>query len=271
MSGKVVLITGASSGIGESLAREYGRIGASLVLTARRQDRLQTLAEEIEALGGKALSVACDVTIDGDLERAVDEAIEAFGQIDVVIANAGFGVGGRMEKLTLDDYRRQLETNLFGVIRTVMATRQALIDSQGCLSIMGSISGYVALPGASPYSMSKAAVHSLATSLWYELKPLGVAVCLIAPGFVESQIRKVDNRGRYRPEYRDNIPAWLVMPAAKAARQIIRAIGKRKRVKVITAHGKLIVAANRFLPGLLMALVRKFSMVRKSESAEREK
>jgi short-subunit dehydrogenase len=270
MSGKVVLITGASSGIGASLAREYGRLGASLVLAARRQEQLQTLAEEIEALGGKALSIACDVTRDGDLEQTVTQALETFGQIDVAIANAGFGVGGRMEKLSLDDYRRQLETNLFGVIRTVMATREALIASQGCLSIIGSVTGYVTLPGVSAYAMSKAAVHSLATSLWYELKPLGVAVCLIAPGFVESQIRKVDNRGRYRPEYRDNVPAWLVMPADKAARQIIKAIGKRKRVKVITAHGKLIVAIQRFLPPLLVAVIRRFSKVRKVEMAERE-
>jgi short-subunit dehydrogenase len=271
MSGHVVLITGASSGIGEALAREYGRRGANLVLTARRQDRLQSLAKEIEALGGQALPVVCDVCRDGDLEQAVDQAIESYGGIDVVIANAGFGVGGRLAKLTLDDYRRQLETNLFGVLRTVMATRQALISSHGCLSIIGSVNGYVALPGVSAYAMSKAAVHSLATSLWYELQPDGIAVCLIAPGFIESEIRKVDNRGRYRPEYRDNVPSWLVMPADRAARKIIKAIRKRRRVAVITAHGKLAVLLQRFVPSLLAVLVRRFARVRKVEFAERAK
>lgn len=260
MSGKVVLITGASAGIGKALAYEYGRLGASVVLGARRQERLQAMAEEITADGGRALPVLCDVTRDGDLERAVTQVLETFGRVDVVIANAGFGVGGSIDKLTLDDYRRQLETNVLGVLRTVLATRRALLESKGCLAIIGSVAGYVAMPGVSAYAMSKSAVHALATSWWHELTSRGVGVCLIAPGYIESEIRRVDNQGRFRPEYRDTVPTWLCMPAAKAARKIIRAIRKRRRETVITGHGKLIVILQRFLPSLLALLIRRFSM-----------
>jgi short-subunit dehydrogenase len=265
ISGKVVLITGASSGIGAGLAREFGRLGASVVLTARREERLQALAEEIEQLGGKALPIVCDVTCDGELERAVAEAIKAFGSIDVVIANAGFGVIGSIDKLGLDDYRRQLETNLFGVLRTVIASREALLASKGTLAIIGSVSGEVAMPSASAYSISKAAIHSLVHSLWYELTPLGVGVCLIVPGFIESDIRRVDNLGRLHPESKDPIPPWLPMPTAKAAQKIIRAISKRRRRAVITAHGKLAVAIQRFMPGPFSLLVRRLTRPKSSK------
>src|SRR6185295_3575311 len=110
--GKVALITGASAGIGAALARELARDGADLVLAARREDRLRDLAREIEATGRNAIVVGCDVTRDGDLERAVAAAVERYGRLDIAIANAGFGVAGPVEGLKLDDFRRQLETNV---------------------------------------------------------------------------------------------------------------------------------------------------------------
>ena len=139
---RVVLVTGASSGIGAELAREFAQEGADLVLTARRVPRLEELAE-IRTLGRRALVVVCDVTQDGALERAVGQGTEAFGRLDVVVANAGFGVVGSFERLTLDDYRRQFETNVFGVLRTARAALPALRRSRGTLVIIGSVSGHV--------------------------------------------------------------------------------------------------------------------------------
>jgi NADP-dependent 3-hydroxy acid dehydrogenase YdfG len=119
---KSVLITGASSGIGEELALQLAQAGAKLTLTARRKDRLETLAQKIADAGKPRPIVAeCDVTRDGDLERAVAEATRAFGKLDVIFANAGFGVVAPLKKLALDDYRRQFETNVFGVLRTIYA------------------------------------------------------------------------------------------------------------------------------------------------------
>jgi NAD(P)-dependent dehydrogenase (short-subunit alcohol dehydrogenase family) len=223
-SGTVTFITGASSGIGAALAREIARQGGDLALAARREERLRTVSEEIRGMGRRALALTCDVTRDGDVEQAAAKVREAFGRIDYVIANAGFGVIGKFDKLSLEDFRRQFETNVFGVLRTVKATQGDLIASSGCLAIIGSVNGYIAQPGLSAYAMSKFALLGLADSLRHELRPHGVGVVHIAPGFIDTEIRKVDNQGVYHPEARDRVPPRLRMPAEKAARQIADAI-----------------------------------------------
>ena len=250
LSGTVTFITGASAGLGATIAREAARQGGDVVLTARRRERLDALSAEIEGMGRRALAVKCDVTRDGDLERAAAKALEVFGRIDNVIANAGFGVVGTLEKLNLEDFRRQFETNIFGVLRTVMATREYLVASRGCLAIIGSMNGCVAMPGSSPYSMSKSAVHALASSLWYEFRPYGVAVVLVAPGVFESEIRQIDNKGVRHSQVKDQAPSWLAMSSEKAARQVLRAVHKRRRFKVITGHAKIALFLQRCCPPL---------------------
>jgi short-subunit dehydrogenase len=252
---RVVLVTGASSGIGAELAREFAREGADLVLTARRVPRLEALAAEIRTLGRRALVVACDVTQDGALERAVGQAIEAFGHLDVAVANAGFGVVGPFERLTLDDYRRQFETNVFGVLRTAGAALPALRRSRGTLVIIGSVSGHVPTAGASAYGMSKAAVRAFASALRAEVRAAGVGVVLVSPGFVASEIRAVDNHGQHHAGTRDPVPAWLVVPTPQAARVIVKAVARRRREVVVTGHGKVIVWLARHTPWLLAAVL----------------
>ena len=253
--GTVTLITGASSGIGAALALEIARQGGAVVLMARRKERLQELAREVESTGRRALAISGDVANDGDIELAVKKTNAEFGRIDYVFANAGFGVAGRFEKLTIEDFRRQFETNIFGVLRTVYATRENLIASRGCLGITGSVNGYIATPRLSPYVMSKFAVHGLAGSLWYEFRPHRVGVVLIVPGFVQTEIRQVDKMGVYHPEMKDSVPPWMRMPAEKAARQIADALYRRKRIKVITGHGNIAVFLQRHCPGLLSTVM----------------
>jgi short-subunit dehydrogenase len=257
---RVALITGASSGIGAALAREYARRGFSVALLARRGDRLDELAVEVEGVGAEALPVVCDVTRDGDLERAVDVVLERFGRLDHVHANAGFGVAGWFHKLDVEDYRRQFETNVFGVLRTAAATRGPLIATGGCLALMGSVNSFVALPGTSPYSMSKHSVAALAGSLRHELGVHGVSVTLVAPGFVSSEIRRVDNSGRLAPSAPEPVPGWLLMDADRAARGIVRAVLRRRRIVVLTAHGKLAVFLQRHAPGLMSVLIRRLGI-----------
>jgi short-subunit dehydrogenase len=264
-AGQVVLVTGASSGIGAALAREFGRRGAHLVLAARRVDRLIALAGELSRDGRRVLAEACDVTVGGDVERVAAAARAAFGRIDVVVANAGFEVVGPVERLTLDDYRRQFETNVFGVLRTAQATLDDLKATRGRLVIMGSVAGYVATPGSSPYAMSKFAVRGLAEALGHELAPAGVSVTLVSPGFVDSEIRRVDNAGRLRPESREPVPAWLLVPAPAAARAIVRAVARRRREVVVTGHGKAAVFFQRHAPWLVAAVVRAFGIRSRAE------
>jgi short-subunit dehydrogenase len=266
---KVVLITGASSGIGEELALQLGAAGARLALTARRRDLLENLAQKISAQGGTPpLAIECDVTREGDLERAVTACVQRWGRFDVAIANAGFGVTGALNQIALDDYRRQFETNVFGVLRTIYAALPELEKTKGRIAIVGSVSGWVASPLSSAYSMSKFAVRALANSITPELERTGVKVTLISPGFVDSNIRRVDNQGKLHSKARDSAPPWLVMNTGKAARQMLRAIAAGKREVIITGHGKILVAVERFMPWILRAAAKRLAAGRSNNRSE---
>jgi NAD(P)-dependent dehydrogenase (short-subunit alcohol dehydrogenase family) len=257
-AGKVALVTGASTGIGRALALELAREGADVAVAARRAELLEKVVRDVEGLGRKALALKCDVTREDEVRAAVAAAASRFGALDVVVANAGFGVVGPVEGLSSDDFRRQFDTNVFGVIHTVKAALPELEKSKGRLALVGSVSGHVTVPGTAAYSMSKYAVRSLAEALFHELRPKGVAVTLISPGFVESDFRQVDNRGVHHPGSGDPVPRWLVMTKEVAARKIARAIANRRREIVLTGHGKLAVFVQRHFPWV-MSLFFRFS------------
>jgi short-subunit dehydrogenase len=252
-----VFITGASSGIGAGLAREYARRGARLALFARRLDLLQSLARELAVQGVEVSVHQGDVTRDGDVGRALDELAGRGIGADIVYANAGFGVAGSVQRLTLDDYRRQFETNVFGLLRTVKESLPALRASRGQLVLVGSVAGHVASPGMSAYSMSKFAVRALAETLHGDLAPEGISVTLVSPGFVDSDIRRTNNQGVVQAEAADPIPAWLRVGTAAAAREIVRGVERRRAEVVVTGHGKLIVFFGRHFSGLLRLLGRR--------------
>jgi len=258
--GKSVLITGASSGIGEELAIQLAGAGAQVALAARRREQLESIAQRIIAGGyPKPIVAECDVTRDGEVERAVGAAVREFGTLDIAIANAGFGVVGPLKRLSIDDYRRQFETNVFGVLRTIYAALPELEKTRGNLVINGSVAGWVASPGGSPYAMSKFALRALADSVTPELRRAGVKVTLLSPGFVVSNFRRVDNAGSFHAGAKDHAPEWIQMPTDKAVREILRAVARGKREQIVTFHGKVLVALQRFQPWLIRALGEKFS------------
>ena len=260
---KVVLITGASSGIGEELALQLAHAGARLALAARRIERLEQLQHRIRDCGGvEPLIIACDVTADEDPARAVAEIVAHWGRLDIVFANAGFGVVGSFAQLSLADYSRQFETNVFGVLRTLQAALPEVIRSHGQMVILGSVAGWTASPGASPYAMSKFAIRALANSITPELALLGVRVTLISPGFVESDIRRVDNHGKLHADAADPIPHWLVMSRRRAVSHMLRAVARGKREVIITRHGKLFVWLERFAPWVLRFAARQLAASR---------
>jgi short-subunit dehydrogenase len=258
--GKVVLITGASSGIGEELAVQLAQHGALLTLAARRADVMTSLAQRItDDTGARPLVIECDVTRDGDVENAVAATVRERGRLDIVFANAGFGVAGLFAKLSLADYRRQFETNVFGVLRTLYAVLPEVTRARGHLVVTGSVAGWVATPGTSAYAMSKFAVRALANSITPELARLGVALTLISPGFVESDLRRVDNRGKLHADAPEPLPGWLVMSRRKAARQILLAVARGRREAIITGHGRALVALERFAPWIIRAAGRRMA------------
>jgi short-subunit dehydrogenase len=260
-----VLITGASSGIGAALARDCARRGFRVVLVARRIETLETLAGQLRRDGSQASAHAGDVTRDGDIARVVAE-LGAQGVVpDIVVANAGFGVVGPAQKLTLDDYRRQFETNLFGVLRTFYETFDSLKRTRGRFAVMGSIAGHLSGPGGSAYAMSKFAVRAFAESLHGDLKGTGIGVTLISPGFVSSDIRRVDNRGGLHAHVEDPVPSWLRLDADRAARIMMAGILRGRREIVVTFHGKVIVFFARHFPRLT-----RYLLVRSSRGARPE-
>lgn len=261
--GQVVMVTGASAGIGAEMCRQFAAAGAHVVATARREDRLRDLCTEIEAMGVRALPVACDVTRDGDCEAAVARALEEFGHLDIVVANAGFGVVGRLDVLELDDWRRQYETNVFGLLRTIYASLPALRESRGRLVLISSVVGFIPMPGSLPYSSSKFAVTAIGFALRHELAADGVSVTLISPGFVDSEISQVDNRGNFRSEAKDKRPASLRMRTDVCVRHILKAVRRRKAHAVITGHGKFGVWLQRHFPWLVSKVISGGSFTRR--------
>lgn len=246
-AGQVVFITGASSGIGAAAARIFAREGAKVALLARRAERLAEVSQDITKTGGEALVLVGDVCDAVAVVRAVEATVAHFGRLDVVLANAGFGVSGPAWSLTVDDYRRQFDTNLMGLVNTVQPALPHVIAARGRVGLVGSIMGRQGMPAFSAYCASKFAVNGYAESLWYDLADVGVAVTLINPGIVESEIRSVNNSGKYTGKP-DPAPKWIVVSAESAAEELVRAMYRRKPVVTLTGHGKVMMWVTRHFP-----------------------
>ncbi|MFW7381735.1 MAG: SDR family oxidoreductase [Oligoflexus sp.] len=243
---KVVLITGSSSGIGEALARVFHNEGAKLVLLARRLERLQKLQIELDPDKKASIVLPCDVTKHADLQQAIFEARSHFGTIDIVIANAGYTVTGSFHQLGIEDYQRQFEVNVFGVLHTIKEALPSLIESSGQIVIMGSVSSFLSIPTISAYTMSKFAIRALAESLYLELWGYGITTTLICPGFIDTEIHKIDKFGQYQPAFKSKVPERFHISALDAARIMIRGIDRRKKYVLITGHAKFLVFMGRY-------------------------
>ena len=215
MSGKVLLITGASSGIGAETARHAVEAGYSVVLAARSLGKLEALVAELGS--ERALAVTCDVKEWADLERAVASALERFGRLDAVFANAGFGGARGFEASDPETWREMVLTNVYGAALTIRAALPALRASRGHLLLTGSVAGRVALEG-SLYSATKWAVTGMAESLRKEVLGTGIRVTLFEPGMVDTP-------------FFDEPPTDALQPA-DIARAVIYALGQPAHVNV---------------------------------------
>ncbi len=253
----VVWITGASSGIGKAMAFEWARLGYKVVLSARRKELLEEIALEITNSGGETWVVPVDIMEEKSIEHAVQSIITTWGRLDIAVANAGFGVFGSIDKLTAKDWNRQLQGNVTGLALTVKYTLPHLKQNQGRIGLVGSVGAYLPNPNVGAYGASKAAVHSIGLTLQVELKGTGVSCTTLHPGFVVSEIARIDNEGVWHAERPDPRPSNLMWPTDKAAKVMVKAIMKRRRNYVFTTHGRAIVWLQRWFPGLVRTIVSK--------------
>ena len=209
LNSQVIIITGASSGIGEATARRLVRGGAKVVIFARRADQLKTLAKELDPTGASVLTVAGDVTSDADRRQLVAATLEKFGRIDGLVNNAGYGTRGPVEIVPVDAIRKNFETNLFSLIALTQLVLPHMRErGDGCVVNIGSVAGKIARPMSSVYDSTKHALEAITDGLRGELKPFGVRVTLIRPGFIVTEFidaaslasdQYTDNAGPYTP------------------------------------------------------------------------
>jgi NAD(P)-dependent dehydrogenase (short-subunit alcohol dehydrogenase family) len=209
LAGQVIIVTGASSGIGEAAARRLVRAGAKVVISARRPDRLAALAKELDPSGATVLAVAGDVTNAADREKLVAAAREKFGRIDGLVNNAGYGTRGPVEIVPVDAIRKNFETNLFSLIAlTQLVLPEMRARGSGSIVNIGSVAGKIARPLSSIYDSTKHALEAITDGLRGELKPFGVRVSLIRPGFIITEFvdaanaastEVIENAGPYAP------------------------------------------------------------------------
>jgi NADP-dependent 3-hydroxy acid dehydrogenase YdfG len=189
IAGKVVVITGASSGLGEATARLLSAQGATVVLGARRADRLQALADELTAAGGRALAVAMDVTHYDQVKRLVDAAVQTYGRIDVIINDAGLMARSPLERLKIEDWDWMIDVNLKGVLYGIAAALPYMQQQKaGHIINVSSVAGHKVGPGNAVYAATKHAVRALSEGLRLEVKPYNIRTTVISPGAVATEL-----------------------------------------------------------------------------------
>lgn len=244
---QVVWITGASSGIGAALAHQFSKEGAIIALSARRTDRLKELQN---ALGTNTHIYPLDVQKKNDVDEVMASIIREHGQLDVVMANAGYGVVSPFHKISEEMWRKQYDTNVFGVVWTLQAAIPHLKESKGRIGIMSSVAGKIAMANTAAYSSSKYALMGIANALYQELYGHGVSVTNIAPGWVESEIFQVNNLGELDPRKLEAGRNFLRWPTDKAAKVMLKAVHERKREIIVTGHAKVAAFLGTHLPSM---------------------
>ncbi len=248
---KVVIVTGASSGIGRATALEFARNGSRVVIAARSAEKLEKLNEEITALGAEALACVTDVSIEDDCRKMVEETVRKFGTVDILINNAGISMRALFADVDLSVLKRLMDVNFWG---TVYCTKYALpyiVSNRGSIVGVSSTAGFHGLPGRTGYSASKFAIHGFLETLRIENLKKKLHVMIIAPGFTASEIRKnalmADGTPQGmspRQEKKLNSPEFV-------ARWVLKGIRKKKRNKIMTWAGRLTALLQRIIPAVV--------------------
>lgn len=231
ITGKVVVITGTSSGLGEATARLLSAQGATVVLGARRVDRLQTLVAELIAGGGKALALATDVTQAAQVKALVDAAVQTFGRVDVMVNNAGLMPHSPLERLKISDWDQMIDVNLKGVLYGIAAALPHMqTQKAGHIINVSSVAGHKVRPGSAVYAATKHAVLALSEGLRQEVKPYNIRTTVVSPGAIDTElvnsVTEPDIAANVRKVYE------VAIPVASFARMVAFAISQPDDVDI---------------------------------------
>ena len=242
---KNVFITGASSGIGEYVAYEYAKQGATIGLAARRKKALEKVSAKCEELGGKPIVYEVDVSNQSDTKNAIDDFITKSGGIDIVIANAGISGKVDLDNGDSTEINRMLSTNILGVTNTVIPTLPTMIKQQsGRVVVISSIAGFRGLPGRSGYSASKAAVRFMANSWRSSFAKNGISFTTICPGFIDTDMT---NKHKYHMPFLMNVDIF--------AKKMVNAIEKKKKTYIVPWQWRFAIPLIKAVPEWLLNYV----------------
>ncbi len=251
-TGKVIVVTGASSGIGRALARALAPQRPRLVLAARDQGRLEEAAKECRAYGAEALAVPADVSSEPACREIVSRTVSAFGSLDVLVNNAGIGMLARFDELNdLAVYETLMRVNYLGCVFLTHHALPHLKKSRGQIVVMASVAGLTGVPTRTGYAASKHAVFGFFDSLRIELRDTGVSVTIIAPDFVRSEIHRRALGPDGRPTGKSPLQESKIMSAEDCAALTVRAMEKRQRLLITSWRGRLGRIVRMFAPGLI--------------------
>ncbi|MBN2165910.1 MAG: SDR family oxidoreductase [Marinilabiliaceae bacterium] len=252
MNNKVVVITGASSGIGLATAKEFAQKGSKLCLGARSIDKLDQIKLELNELGCDVIVQKVDVSIEQDCKNFIDVAVDHFGQIDILINNAGISMRSLFIDTDIKVLKQLMDVNFWGAVYCTKYALPFLLKSKGSVVGISSIAGFIGLPGRTGYSASKFAMHGFLETLRTENLKTGLHVLIAAPGFTASNIRNQALTGDGSVQGETPREESKMMTSEEVAVHLYKAILKRKRTLILTfVEGKLTVFLKKIVPGFL--------------------
>ena len=255
MKNKVVIITGASSGIGKALAIEFAKLGAHIVITGRNEARLNEVAEILDGMKTRNLCLQLDVAKEKDNEILVNETLNTFGKIDILINNAGISMRALFEEIEMDVFKKVMDINFYGTLYATKYCLPEILKTKGSIVGVSSINGYRGTPARTAYTASKYAMNGFMESLRTEVMHRGVHVLVACPGFTGTNIRNAALTADGTSQGESPRDEGKMMTAEEVAQGIIKAIQKRKRDIVFTTQGKLAVFLNKWMPGRMDKIV----------------
>jgi NAD(P)-dependent dehydrogenase (short-subunit alcohol dehydrogenase family) len=252
---KVVIVTGATSGIGEACALVFGREGAQVVITGRSAEKLASTVQKLKNAGINVFPVLADAGLEADNQRMAAEVLAKFGKIDILINNAGISMRALFQDLDLQVFKTVMDINFWGTVYATKFCLPAILQSKGSIIGVSSINGYRGTPARTAYTASKFAMNGFFESLRTEVMKQGVHILVACPGFTSSNIRNNALKADGSIQGESPRDEQQMMTAEEVAESILKATLKRKRDLVLTSQGKLAVWLNKWIPGIMDGLV----------------